>query len=67
MSTTDDVNAHFEMMMQAVHDAHRDVIVYLRDSDNWTDAAKNTHRVKITTIRTDLVHPANCAICTGWE
>ena len=67
MSTTADVNAHFEMMKQAVHDAHRDVIVYLRDADNWTDAAKTAQRAKITTIRTDLVHPADCSICTGWE
>ena len=67
MSTTTDVNVHFEGLMQAIHDAHRDVIIYLQDSDNWTDAAKATQRAKITTIRTDLVHPANCAICTGWE
>jgi len=67
MSTTDDVNAHFEMMKQAVHDAHREVIIYSQDAANWTDTAKVAQRAKITTIRTDLVHPANCTICTEWE
>jgi len=66
MSTTTDVNVHFEGLMQAIHDAHRDVSEYLRDSENWTDAAKTAQRAKITSIRTDLVHLANCSICAGW-
>ena len=66
MSTTTEVNVHFEMLMQAIHDAHRDVITYLNDAGNWTDVAKTAQRLKITNVRPDLIHPSNCTVCTGW-
>tara|TARA_Y100000310_G_scaffold307681_1_gene349989 strand:- start:77 stop:283 length:207 start_codon:yes stop_codon:yes gene_type:complete len=66
MSTTTEVNVHFEGLLQAIHDAHRDVLNYLRDSENWTDAAKVEQKAKITTIRSGLLHAADCSICTGW-
>tara|TARA_Y100000310_G_scaffold256296_1_gene264072 strand:- start:286 stop:495 length:210 start_codon:yes stop_codon:yes gene_type:complete len=66
MSTTTEVNVHFEMLLQAIHDAHRDVSEYVRDASNWTDVAKTAQRLKITNVRPDLIHPSNCTVCTGW-
>jgi len=67
MSTTTDVNVHFELMMQAVHDAHRDVIDVMRNENSWTAAAKEGMKDKIKVVRADLIHASDCAICTGWE
>ena len=66
MSTTTEVNVHFELLQEQMQIAHRDVIEYVRDSERWTEAAKTAQRAKITTIRSGLVHAADCSICAEW-
>ena len=67
MATNESVLEHLASVRNTVNGAINTVNYYANSNTDMTSGAKATQLAKVTTVPADLIHAADCAICTAWD
>ncbi len=66
-TTNDEIITHITSHRDGFNDAINDVQAYVGDSAKWTASAKTAQLALITTVRAQMLHASNCAVCKAWD